>query len=75
MNDKRRKQLRELIQKVELIKDMLETIESDEQEYFDTIPENLQGGTNGINSEMAIDKMQESMMCIEDAIAAIEEII
>ena len=75
MNNKRRQQLRKLIEKMETLKDELEIIESDEQEYFDTMPENLQGSTNGMNSEAAIDKMEDAIACVEEAIEAIEEII
>ena len=75
MNKQRRQQLRMLIEKMETLKSELETIESDEQEYFDMMPENLQGSTNGMNSEEAIDKMADAIACVEEAIEAIEEII
>ena len=75
MNNKRRQQLRRLIERMETLKAELEMIESDEQEYFDTMPENLQGSMNGMNSEEAIDKMAEAVLCVEEAIEAIEEIL
>lgn len=75
MNNKRRQQLRRLIEKMETLKSELEIIESDEQEYFDMMPENLQGSMNGMNSEEAIDKMADAISCVEEAIEAIEEII
>ena len=75
MNKNRRMQLKKLIEKIEIIKDELESIESDEQDYFDTMPENLQGRTNGINSEEAIDKMADAVVYMEDVIEMIEEII
>lgn len=75
MNNKRREQLRKLIEKMEVLRDELEMIESDEQEYFDTMPENLQGSQNGMNSEEAIDKMEDAIACVEEAIEAIEEIM
>jgi hypothetical protein len=75
MNNKRRQQLRDLISKMEVLKNELEIIESDEQDYFDGMPENLQGSTNGMNSEEAIDKMADAIICVEEAIDAIKEII
>ena len=75
MNKQRRQQLRVLIEKMETLKNELETIESDEQEYFDMMPENLQGSMNGMNSEEAIDKMADAIACVEEAIEAIEEIV
>ena len=74
MNKNRRLQLRKLIEKMETLKDELEVIESDEQEYFDSMPENLQGSMNGMNSEEALDKISEAIACVEEAINAIGEI-
>ena len=74
MNNKRRQQLREWIEKIESIKSELETICSDEEEYFDRL-ENLQSSPNGMNSEDAIDKMNDAITCVEEAVEAIEEII
>ena len=75
MNKIRRQQLKKLIERMEVLKDELEAISSDEQDYFDGMPENLQGSTNGMNSEEAIDKMADAIVCVEEAIEAIEEII
>ena len=74
MNNKRRQQLREWIEKIESIKSELETICSDEEEYFDRL-ENLQSSPNGMNSEEAIDKMNDAITCVEEAVEAIEEIV
>lgn len=75
MNRDRRKQLRKWIKLAESLKDELESICSDEETYFDTIPENLQGGTNGTNSEEAINQMYEAIDYVNEAIGAIEDII
>lgn len=75
MNKSRRQQLKEWIKRVNIIKAELESILSDEEEYFDTMPENLQGSTNGANSEEAIDKMNIAIACCEEAVESIEEII
>jgi hypothetical protein len=75
MNNKRRQQLKEWVRCVEDVKSKLESILSDEEEYFDMMPENLQGSINGMNSEEAIDKMNDAIVCIEEAVEAIEEII
>lgn len=75
MNKNRRQQLREWIERVNVIKAGLESILAEEEEYFDNIPENLQGSMNGMNSEESIDKMNDAIVCIEEAIESIEEII
>lgn len=75
MNNNRRAELRVIIKKMESLKGELERVESDEQEYFDGMPENLQGSMNGMNSEEALDKIAEAIVCVEDAIEAIEGIV
>ena len=75
MNKERRKQLKELIKKMDILKGELERIESDEEFAYDNMPEGLQGTLNGMNSEEAIDKMNEAIEYIDEAIGAIEEII
>lgn len=75
MNKNRRQQLREWIKRIDIIKNELESICSDEEESFDMMPEGLKGTINGMNSEEAIDKMNDAIVCIEEAVEAIEDII
>ena len=75
MNRTRRQQLRKLIEKMKILKSELEMIESDEQEYYDSMPENLQGSMNGMNSEEALDKISEAIACGDEAIETSGEII
>lgn len=75
MNNNRRAELRSIIKKMESLKGELEKVESDEQEYYYGMPENLQGSMNGMNSEEALDKIAESIVCLEDAIESIEGIV
>lgn len=75
MNKNRRQQLREWIKRIEAIKSELESICSEEEESFDMMPEGLKGTANGMNSEEAIDKMNDAIVGIEEAVEAIEEII
>lgn len=75
MNNTRRKQLREWIKRIEVIKGELELICSDEEDSFEMMPEGLKYASNGMNSEEAIEKMNDAIVCIEEAVEAIEEII
>ena len=75
MNKTRRQQLKKWLEDMENIKSELETICSEEQDYFDNMPENLQGSQRGCDSEEAIEQMEEAVSSIEDAISTIEEII
>ena len=75
MNKNRRKELMEWATKAsewvsqgEALRDELENICSDEQDYFDNMPENLQGSMRGMDSEEAIDTMNEAIEGIDNAI-------
>lgn len=80
MNKNRRKELMEWVKRAEdwaaqgeELKDMLENICSDEQDYFDNMPENLQGSQRGMDAEEAIDAMNEAIESMGNAIEAAEE--
>ena len=80
MNKNRRKELMEWVIKAkdwvaqgEEIKGELESICSDEQDYFDNMPENLQGSQRGMDAEEAIDAMNEAIESMDNAIEAAEE--
>lgn len=80
MNKNRRNELMEWVRKVEewsaqgeSLKDELENICSDEQDYFDNMPENLQGSQRGSDAEDAIDAMNEAIESMEEAIEAAED--
>lgn len=75
MNNKRRQLLKAWIKSIEQIKRDLERILSDEEDSFEMMPEGIKGTLNGMNSEEAMDKMNEAIVCIEEAVEVIEEII
>lgn len=70
MNKARRKELAEVIQKLNQVRDKsdlyneistLEDIKSDEESYYDNIPENLQYSQRAEASEEAIDNLDEAL--------------
>lgn len=75
MNKTRRQQLKQWLEDMENIKSELETICSDEEEAFDNMLEGPKAGPNGMNSEEAINQMNEAVSSLEDAISIIEDII
>ena len=75
MNKDRRKKIADVISKFEHVKEMLEDILYEEQDYYDNIPENLLGSERAENSEEAIDVMQEAVENIEEAINNLNEVI
>lgn len=75
MNKNRRKELRQWNEKIEALKDELENILMDEQEYYDNIPENLQYSSRAEDSETAIGCLEEALDIIDEVIDKIEESI
>ena len=80
MNKNRRKELMEWVKKAEdwaaqgeSLRDELENICSDEQDYFDNMPENLQVSQRGTDAEDAIDAMNEAIESMNNAIEAAED--
>lgn len=67
MNAARRKEIEKAQAMIEEAKSILETCASDEREYFDNMPENMQGGDRGQAAEAAADALDEAVSNLEDA--------
>lgn len=72
MNKQRREKIREVRNEIETCMNKLQTILDEEQDYFDNMPENLQGSMRGSDSEDAIDTMES---CIDGLDEIIEELL
>lgn len=72
MNKQRRQKIRDVRKEIENCKENLQKILDEEQDYFDNMPENLQGSMRGSDSEDAIDTMES---CIEDLENIIKELM
>ena len=75
MNNLRRKELRRIIENFKDEKQKLDIVINNEQDSFDNLTDSLQQTMRGQQMEEYIDKMNEAIVCIEDAIELIEEII
>ena len=71
MNKQRRQKIREVRKEIKNCKDNLQKILDEEQDYFDNMPENLQGSVRGSDSEDAIATMES---CIEDLEKIVDEL-
>lgn len=67
MNKQRRKAIESLIGRIDAVKEMidgikldLETVQSEEQDAYDAMPESLQNGEKGERAQEAIDALQEA---------------
>ena len=68
MNNTRRKSLRELIEKTEGIKQEIEEIRTEEEEYYNNMPSSVQDGEKGDRAQTVIEYLDEAMTAAGDVI-------
>jgi len=68
MNKERRKKLKNITIELKNVNEKLNMLLDEENYSFDNMPENLQGSFNGIDSENAIEIMEESIEKIKGII-------
>nr|DAO40120.1 MAG TPA: hypothetical protein [Caudoviricetes sp.] len=68
MNNTRRKNLRELIEKTEGIKQGIEELRTEEEEYYNNMPEAFQDGEKGDRAQTVIEYLDEAMTAASDVI-------
>ena len=68
MNNTRRKHLRDLIEKMEGIKSEIEEIRTEEEEYYNNMPEAFQDGDKGDRAQTVIEYLEEAMTAAGDVI-------
>ena len=68
MNNTRRKSLRELIEKKEGIKQEIEEIKTEEEEYYNNMPSSVQDGEKGDRAQTVIEYLDEAMTAAGDVI-------
>jgi molecular chaperone GrpE (heat shock protein) len=73
MNKIRRKSLRDIIDQLEELKDALDTLKEEEEEYRDNIPENMQGSERYEIAEAACDNLDSAVDSLDEVISYIEE--
>jgi len=75
MNRPRRKELDALVERINLIREDLECVMNDEEEYRDNIPENLQESEKYTKSDEACDSLQAAIDQLEEAVSSIDSAI
>lgn len=75
MNKQRRKLLQEQLDKLEEIREQIEFLKDEEQEYVDNMPDNLQGSERHESAEAMVSNLEEAVSNIEEAISQITEAI
>ena len=74
MNNIRRKRISNLIVRINMVKEELEDILNEEQDYYDNIPENLLGSERAELSEEAIGLLEEANESFDSIIDNLEDI-
>ena len=74
MNKNRRKMIENIITMLDKAKVSLEDVLSEEEDYFNNMPENLQGSIRGTESEEAIDMLSEAVDNLNNCIDNLMEI-
>jgi len=74
MNEKRRERIRSVKEKLDDCASELDDIRSDEEEYRDNIPENLQGGDRYQDADDNCDKLEDVTENIRDALRELGKI-
>lgn len=68
MNKARRTQIEALAAKLEELKGDLEILRDEEQDYYDNMPESLQGGEKGDAAQQAVDELESAISSMDDAL-------
>lgn len=72
MNKDRRARIQALIKKLEDIKEDIDFIKDEEQEYYDNMPESIQAGEKGDKAQEAVDNLDYAYSQIDEVIEYLE---
>lgn len=75
MNNKRRKQIEEIIEKLEVATNDLNLLMSEEQDAFDNLPSSFQEGETGQKMEEAISNIEYAISDIESVVTSLQDAI
>lgn len=73
MNKERRNQIKKIYDELEMLKDRLENVFTEEADAFDNMPYSLQTSDKGIEMEEGIDQLESAMNSIDDALNELAE--
>lgn len=74
MNKERRNRISVVNNRLNVLAEELRSIKEEEENYYDNIPENLQGSMRAEESEEAIDLLDEVVGKIEEIVDQLREI-
>ena len=68
MNNQRRKEIQAVLDELAALRSRVEDLQSEEQDYFDNMPENLQQSERGEKAEQAASRLEDAFDEIEEAL-------
>ena len=68
MNKQRRKDIDRIIDNIEQVREEMQTVLQEEQDYLDNIPENLQSSERYETAQEAVNALEEAEGIIDDII-------
>lgn len=75
MNKTRRDDLRRASVFLNEARGIVDACKDEEQEYFDAMPENLQGGSKGQRAEEVVNELDDSLSSIDEALMSIDNVL
>ena len=73
MNNARRKAINKISDKLEQLREELDMLMQEEQEYYDVMPEAFQDGEKGERAQEAVDNMDYALSSIQEAVDYLNE--
>lgn len=73
MNNKRRELIKQIAIELDALRERVENIKSEEQDYFDNMPESLQNGEKGETAQAAIDALDTAYDGFDTIVDALSE--
>lgn len=73
MNNARRKAITKISDKLDQLREELDALMQEEQEYYDVMPEAFQDGEKGERAQEAIDNMDYALTSIQEAVDYLNE--
>jgi hypothetical protein len=72
MNKQRRKEIQDIVDRLDVIMTDMESVRDDEQDYMDGFPENLQGSVKYEKAEENVDNLGCACDSLEEVISFLE---
>lgn len=73
MNNQRRKEIAAVLEELSALRSRIETVQSEEQDAFDNMPEGLQASERGQAAEQACSRLDDAIGAFDDIESALND--